>query len=176
MAEDSQKKNLFVYNLKEVPPPFTKKGISMKIASSVLIEELKKSKVIAVAELAKYVEEKKDEYDRCKNSVAMEISISTDDDFSVEGKSNYKRVYPLPEGKDAYNFFMNIWNGLKMNFPEHRLYIKKNFEEYLLSSDIKEMMRHHMDFSFGGNQTVDVIFIEVPQIIIFGEYEVDLTC
>lgn len=31
----------------------------MKIAASVLIEELKKSQVIAITELAKYVEEKK---------------------------------------------------------------------------------------------------------------------
>ena len=62
----------------------------MKIAASVLIEELKKSQVIAITELAKYVEEKKNEYNLCKNSVAMEISISTDDDFSIEGFNSIK--------------------------------------------------------------------------------------
>lgn len=148
----------------------------MKIAASVLIEELKKSQVIAITELAKYVEEKKDEYDRCKNSVALEISISTDDDFSVEGKSNYEQIYPLPPGKDAYNFLMNIWDGLKMDFSEPRMYIKEYFEECLASSDIKESIRYHMDISFGGNQTVDIMFVEVPKIILFGSYEVDLTC
>ena len=146
----------------------------MKIAASVLISELNKSSLSIIQDLAKYIQSKKDVYELCKNSIAMEVSISTDDDFSVEGVSEFNKTYPVPEGEDSYLFFMDIWNNLNMNFG-HRQYIKNNFDETLKSSDIKSLLEHNIDVSFGGNQTLDVMFVDVPKTMKLEDYEIDLT-
>lgn len=147
----------------------------MKISASVLIEEMNRSRILSVRELASYIQLKKVEYENCKDSVAMEISISTDDDFSVEGKSEYEKVFSVPKGEDPYKFFMNIWNNLNMVFSDSRKYIKEDFDEILVSSDVKESFKFNMDIYLGGNQTLNVIFVDVPTILSLGDYEIDLT-
>jgi hypothetical protein len=101
------------------------------------------------------------------------IEIDTDDDFAVDGSSDFSKTFDLGE-RDIVEVYKEAIKSIKFGHDNVKNYKVDNFLEYILSEDaLNEVATGHL--STGGNQTIYVTVVDAPRNMYIGSLVIDLT-
>lgn len=101
------------------------------------------------------------------------IEIDTDDDFAVDGSSDFSKTFDLG-GRDIVEVYKEAIKSIKFGHDNVKNYKVDNFLEYILSEDaLNEVATGHL--STGGNQTIYVTVVDAPRNMYIGSLVIDLT-
>lgn len=101
------------------------------------------------------------------------IEIESDDDFAVDGSSNFSKLFDLGE-RDIVDVYKEAINSIAFGRDNKVNHKADSFLEYILSEDVlNEVSSGHL--STGGNHVICVNVIQSPRTMQIGNLEIDLT-
>lgn len=101
------------------------------------------------------------------------IEIDTDDDFAVDGSSDFSKTFSLGD-RDIVEVYKEAIQSITFGRDNVKNYKVDNFLEYILSEDVlNEVATGHL--STGGNQTIYVTVVDAPRNMYIGSLVIDLT-
>lgn len=101
------------------------------------------------------------------------IEIDTDDDFSVDGTSDFSKTFDLGE-RDIVEVYKEAIKSIKFGRDNEKNHRAESFLEYIMTEEaLDEVATGHL--STGGNQTIYVTVVEAPKTMSFGDLVIDLT-
>lgn len=142
---------------------------STKIPVSALISELSETpsqNIQLLIEIFKKAQE------NASKKQALIIEIDSDDDFSVNGKSQFRGEYII-ENSISETFKNAI---ASINFGSDYLSGNSKFDYFIEGVRSKYVLDsiNNGHVSFGGNQTLDAYIKEPTDTLYFGDLEIDL--
>lgn len=101
------------------------------------------------------------------------IEIDTDDDFSVDGTSDFSKTFDLGD-RDIVEVYKEAIKSIKFGRDNEKNHRAESFLEYIMTEEaLNEVATGHL--STGGNQTIYVTVVEAPKTMSFGSLVIDLT-
>lgn len=101
------------------------------------------------------------------------IEIDSDDDFAVDGSSDFSKLFDLGD-RDIVEVYKEAINSITFGHAGKINHKATSFVEYILSEDaLNEVSTGQL--STGGNQTIYVKVVEAPKTMSFGALVIDLT-
>ena len=101
------------------------------------------------------------------------IEIDTDDDFAVDGSSDFSKTFDLAD-RDIVEVYKEAIKSIKFGHDNVKNYKVDNFLAAIMTDDfLNEVSTGHA--STGGNQTIYVTVVYAPEAMVFGSLVIDLT-
>lgn len=101
------------------------------------------------------------------------IEIDSDDDFAVDGSSDFSKLFALDD-RDIVEVYKEAINSITFGHAGKINHKATSFVEYILSEDaLNEVSTGQL--STGGNQTIYAKVVQAPQTMTFGSLVIDLT-
>lgn len=101
------------------------------------------------------------------------IEIDSDDDFAVDGSSDFSKLFDLGD-RDIVEVYKEAINSITFGHAGKINHKATSFVEYILSEDaLNEVSTGQL--STGGNQTIYAKVVQAPQTMTFGSLVIDLT-
>lgn len=101
------------------------------------------------------------------------IEIDSDDDFAVDGSSDFSKLFDLGD-RDIVEVYKEAIKSIKFGRENEKNHRAESFVEYILSEDaLNEVSTGHL--STGGNHTIYATVVQAPRTMQIGSLEIDLT-